>query len=80
MNSNSPETKPDSTNIQTKKEPEYHLITIREVAELTGIPYKTLWRNRKKIPGYVEVFPEYKKTFFVKSVLVEYLKTKPKKS
>ena len=75
MNSNSPETKPDSTN-QAKETPEFELITLNDVEKLTGIPYKTLWRNAHDIPGYIEVF---KKKFFVKSILVEYLTNKPKR-
>ena len=79
MTSNSP----NSTDIQAfkKQKPEYELITLRDVAKLTGIPYKTLWRHREEIPGYTpQIFKKSLKAFYLKSEFVESLATKPKKS
>ena len=79
MTSNSP----NSTDIQAfkKQKPEHELITLRDVAKLTGIPYKTLWRHREEIPGYTPQFFKQKKlkAYYVKSEIVEYLTNKPKR-
>jgi hypothetical protein len=75
MNSKSSVSHPSSTNGSSVKEPLFQLLTLKEVVELTGIPYKTLWRNKENIPGYRNMFG---KAYYVKEELVEHLK--PKKS
>jgi predicted DNA-binding transcriptional regulator AlpA len=75
MNSQISGSTSNSTSGSSNKEPEFPLITLKDVAELTGIPYKTLWRNKENIPGYRKMFG---KAFYVKEELVEFLK--PKKS